>query len=98
MSDSRKRILFAVGGMLGVLLPIGLVVLVVLGVNAKRQVQTLVSDALGMEVSVAGRLGLGFFPGFLVSMENVQIRNRGPEVASAAQADLGIEPFPLLHS
>ena len=98
MSNSRKRILFAVGGVLGVLVLIGLVVLLVLGVNAKRQVQTLVSDALGMEVSVAGRLGLGFFPSFHVSMEDVQIRNRSSEVASAAQANLGIELFPLLHS
>ena len=98
MSNSRKRILFAVGGVLGVLVLIGLVVLLVLGVNAKGQVQTLVSDALGMEVSVAGRLGFGFFPSFHVSMENVQIRNRGSEVASAAQASLAIELFPLLHS
>ncbi len=98
MSNSRKRILFAVGGVLGVLVLIGLVVLLVLGVNAKRQVQTLVSDALGMEVSVAGRLGVGFFPSFHVSMEDVQIRNDGSEVASAAQASLGIELFPLLHS
>lgn len=98
MSDTRKRILFTLGGVLGVLLLIGLVVLLVLGVNAKRRVQTLVSDALGMEVSVAGGLGLGFFPTFLVSMEDVQIRNRGSEVASAAQADFGIELFPLLYS
>jgi hypothetical protein len=47
MSNSRKRILFAIGGVLGVLALIGVVVLLVLGVNAKRQVQTLVSDALG---------------------------------------------------
>jgi AsmA protein len=30
-------------------------------------------------------------------MENVEIRNRGSEIASAAQASLGIELFPLLH-
>ena len=77
---------------------VGVVVLLVLGVNAKRQVQTLASDALGMEVSVGGRMGIGFFPSFHITMENVQIRNDGSEVASAAQADLGIELFPLLHS
>ena len=98
MSNSRKRILFAVGGVLGVLVLMGLAVVLVLGVSAKRQVQTLVSDALGMEVSVGGRLGFGFFPSFHVSMENVQIRNRGSEVASAVQANLGIELFPLLHN
>ena len=98
MSNSRKRILFAVGGALGVLVLIGLVVLLVLGVHAKRQVQTLVSDTLGMEVSVAGRLRFGFFPSFHVSMEKVQIRNGGSEVASVAEANLGIELLPLLRS
>ena len=97
MSNSRKPILFAVGGVVGVLVVVGVVVLLVLGVNAKRQVQTLASDALGMEVSVGGRLDIGFFPSFHIAMENVQIRNRGSEVASAAQASLGIELFPLLH-
>ena len=97
MSNSRKPILFAVGGVVGVLVLVGVVVLLVLGVNAKRQVQTLASDALGMEVSVGGRLGFGFFPSFHIAMEDVQIRNRGSEVASAAQASLGIELFPLLR-
>jgi uncharacterized protein involved in outer membrane biogenesis len=73
------------------------VVLLILGVNAKRQVQTLASDALEMEVNVGGRLGIGFFPGLHITMENVRIRNRGSEIASAAQASLGIELFPLLH-
>src|SRR6266481_7723462 len=104
--DSRKRvgmsklpriILLAAGGLVGALILIAVVVLLVLGVNAKRQVQTLVSDALEMEVNVGGRLDIGFFPSFHITMENVQIRNRGSEIASAAQASLGIELFPLLH-
>jgi uncharacterized protein involved in outer membrane biogenesis len=98
MSNSQKAILFAVGGVLGVIVLVGVVVLLAHGVNAKRQVQTLASDALGMEVNVGGRLKVGFFPSFHITMENVQIRNRGSEVASAAQASLGIELFPLLHS
>jgi AsmA protein len=97
MSNSRKPILFVVGGVVAVLVVVGVVVLLVLGVNAKRQVQSLASDALGMEVSVGGRLDIGFFPSFHIAMENVQIRNRGSEVASAAQASPGIELFPLLH-
>jgi AsmA protein len=97
MSNSRKPILFVVSGVVGVLVLVGVVVLLVLGLNAKRQVQTLASDALGMEVNVGGRLDIGFFPNFRIAMENVQIRNRGSEVASAAQASLGIALLPLLH-
>ena len=97
MSNSRKPILFAVGGVVGVLVLVGAVVLLVLGVSTRRHVQTRASDALGMEVTVGGRLNVGFFPSFHIAMENVQIRNRGSEVASAAQAGLWIELFPLLQ-
>ena len=97
MSKSPKLILLAAGGLVGALILIAVVVLLIFGVNAKRQVQTLASDALEMEVNVGGRLGIGFFPSLHITMENVQIRNRGSEIASAAQASLGIELFPLLH-
>ena len=97
MSKSPKIIVLAAGGLAGTLILIGVVVLLIHGVNAKRQVQTLVSDALEMEVNVGGRLDIGFFPSLHITMENVQIRNRGSEIASAARASLGIKLFPLLH-
>src|ERR1700730_2207954 len=97
MSQSPKLILLAAGGLVGALIFIAVVLLLILGVNAKRQVQTLVSDALEMEVNVGGRLDIGFFPSLHITMENVHFRNRGSEIASAAQASLGIELFPLLH-
>jgi len=46
MSRSPKVILLATGGLVGALILVAVVVLLILGVNAKRQVQTLVSDAL----------------------------------------------------
>jgi uncharacterized protein involved in outer membrane biogenesis len=97
MSKSPKLILLAAGGLVGALILVAVVELLILGVNAKRQVQTLLSDALEMEVNVGGRLDIGFFPRLHITMENVQIRNRGSEIASAAQASLWIELFPLLH-
>ena len=97
MSKSPKLILFAAGGFVGALILIVVVVLLILGVNAKRQVQTLLSNALEMEVNVDGRLDIGFFPSLHITMENVQVRNRGSEIASAAQAVLWIELFPLLR-
>ena len=50
-----------------------------------------------MEVKVGGRMGLGFFPSLSITLEDVHIRNRGADVASAKQARLGIDLFPLLH-
>ncbi len=50
-----------------------------------------------MEVKVGGRLGIGFFPGLLVTLEDVHIRNRGTEVATARAARIGIDFLTLLH-
>jgi uncharacterized protein involved in outer membrane biogenesis len=97
MSKLPKLILLAAGGFVGALIVTAVVVLLILGTNAKSHVQTLLSDALEMKVNVAGRLNIGFFPSFHITMENVQIRTSGSEIASAAQANLGIELLPLLH-
>jgi len=97
MSKSPKLILLAAGGLVGALILMAVVVLLILGVNAKRQVQALVSDALKMEVNIDGRLNIGVLPSLHITMENVQVRNRGSEIASAAKAVLWIEPFPLLR-
>jgi uncharacterized protein involved in outer membrane biogenesis len=88
---------WAAGAAIAALILSAVAVFLILGVNAKRQVQTRLSDALEMEVKIGGRLDIGFFPSFHITMENLHIRNRGSEIASAAQANLGIELLPLLH-
>lgn len=62
----------------------------------KQRLEDAASDALGMEVSVDGRLGLKFFPGLLVTMKDVHIRNRDDDIVSAEDAWLWIDIFPLL--
>jgi len=98
MTQKRKLALFAAGGLIALLI-LGAVALVLLvDVNAhKPWLETAASDTLGMEVRIGGRLGIGLFPGFHVSLEDVRIRNRGADVASAKETILGIELLPLLH-
>jgi AsmA protein len=43
-------------------------------------------------------VGLAFAPGLVVTLEDVRIRNRGMEVASATQARLAIALLPLLRN
>lgn len=50
-----------------------------------------------MEVSVGGRLGIGFFPGLEVTLEDVYIRNRGTELVTASKARIGIDFLALLN-
>ena len=62
----------------------------------KARLEAIASDALGMELSVGGQVGIGFFPALLVTLDDVRIRQRGLDVASAKEATLGIELLPLL--
>jgi uncharacterized protein involved in outer membrane biogenesis len=64
----------------------------------KARLEASVSGALGMEVSIGGRLRIGFFRGLLITLEDVGVRNRGLDVASAKQAKLQIDLFPLLKN
>jgi len=98
MSKSLKIFFFAIGGFVGLLVFIAAALLVFLDANAyKPRFEAAASAALGMEVSVGGQLGIGLFPGLLVTLEDVHVRNRGAEVVSAGEVRLGIDLLPLLH-
>ena len=98
MSRSVKIILFAVGGFVSLLVFVALALLLFVDVNAyKPGLEAAASGALGMDVKVGGRLGIGFFPGLRVTLQDVNIRNRGADIASAKQVNLGIDLLPLLQ-
>ncbi|MGB8273936.1 MAG: AsmA family protein [Alphaproteobacteria bacterium] len=97
MSKS-KIILFAVSGFVALLVFGAAALLLFVDANAyKPRLEATASEALGMEVRVGGRMGIGFFPGLLVTLEDLHIRNRGADVASAKEATLGIDLLPLLQ-
>ena len=98
MANKRKIALFAAGGFFALLLLAAVALVLFVDVNTlKPRLETAFSDALGMEVRIGGRLGIGLFPGFHITAEDVRIRNRGADVASAKKAFLGIGLLPLLH-
>src|SRR3990170_2899365 len=98
MANKRKIALFAAGGLFALLILAAVALVLFMDVNPhKPRLEAAASDALGMEVRIGGRLGIGLFPGFHVTLEDVRIRNRGADVASAKETILGIELFPLLH-
>jgi len=97
MSRSPRIILFAVIGFVGLLVLVAAALLLFVDANVYRgRLEATASGALGMEVSIGGRLGIGFFPGLLLTLEDVHIRNRGVDVASAKEVRLGIDLLPLL--
>ena len=98
MANQRKIVLFAAGGLFLLLLLAAVALVLFVDVNAhKPRLEEAASDALRMEVRIGGRMGIGLFPGFHITLEDVRIRNRGADVASAKETLLGIELLPLLH-
>ncbi|MFA6149625.1 MAG: AsmA family protein [bacterium] len=98
MANKRKIALFAAGGIFALLILAAVALVLFVDVNTlKPRLEAAFSDALGMEVRIGGRLGIGLFPGFRITVEDLRIRNRGADVASAKKAFLGIELPPLLH-
>ncbi len=95
---SLKIVLFVVGGFVGLLLVAATTVLLFVDANAYRpRLEAAASGALGMEVRVGGRLGVGFFPGLHVTLDDVHIRNRGADVASAKEVRLGVDLLALFQ-
>jgi uncharacterized protein involved in outer membrane biogenesis len=98
MTNKRKITLFAAGGLVALLFLTAVALVLFVDVNAlKPRLEAAASDALGMEVRIGGRLGIGLFPGFHIVAADLRIRNRGADVASAKKTFLGIELLPLLH-
>lgn len=98
MPKSLKIILAAVSGFVGLLVVVVVALLLFVDAKAyKPKLEATASGALGMDVRIGDRLGIDFFPGLLVTLESVHIRNRGTDVASAKEARLGIDLLPLLQ-
>lgn len=99
MPKSFKTAILTGSGILVVLALIAAAVVLFLDANAfKPQIEAAADRAMGMKVLVKGDLSFGFFPGLHITLENVQVRNRGIDVGSARQAKLGIGILPLLKA
>jgi hypothetical protein len=97
MPRPRTIIRFTVIGAVGLLALVIAAVWLLADHNVpKARLEATASEALGMEVTIGGRMGIAFNPGVLVTLDDVRVHNRGAEVASAKQARLGIELLPLL--
>jgi AsmA protein len=96
--NALKIFLFALGGLVGIVLLAALAVMLLVNSDAyKPRAEAAASDALGMNVTVEGRLRIGYIPGLHVTLENVRIRNRETEIALVKEAELAIEPLSLLQ-
>src|ERR1700686_5479174 len=97
MSKSLKLTLYVAGALLATAVLVAAIMLLSWRAHAKPQLEAAASDALGMDVRIGGPLVLKFFPSVAVTLEEVRIRIRETEFASAKEARLGIELVSLLR-
>jgi uncharacterized protein involved in outer membrane biogenesis len=89
MSKSLKSILIAIVGLFGLLILISVALFFYVDTSSyKPRLERSASEAFGMEVHVGGRLGISFFPGLHVGLDDVRIRNQEMDIASAEEAAL----------
>ena len=98
MSKSRRTVLIAVIGFCLLLAGFAIALIVLVDADAYRdRLETAASDALEMDVRFEGRVGVRFSPGLHLRFEDVSISNDGEPVASAREATLGVEIWPLFR-
>jgi len=80
-----------------VLLLLGVGASLLLQAHAKERVRALASDAIAMELNIRGRVTLGVLPHLHVTMDDVELRNRGAEIGTAQHVAVNVELLPLLR-
>jgi uncharacterized protein involved in outer membrane biogenesis len=99
MSRSTKIVLRSIGSLLTLLVLIAVALVYFVDADVyKPHLQAATSKALGMEVSIDGRLGIGFYPGMSLKINDVHIHNRGKELVVAEDVRIGLELLPLLQN
>jgi uncharacterized protein involved in outer membrane biogenesis len=97
MSRSLRILSFSLIAAAALALLITAVAVLLLRATAKTRVESFASKALGMEVSVGGKVAIGVLPGLHIALTDVHVRTCGADLASAGDVDLGIKFLPLLH-
>jgi AsmA protein len=87
-----SRIVLAATGLVGLLFVVAAALLGLVDPNVyKTRLEASVSKALGMEVHIAGRLKIDFFPALLVTLEDVHFRHQAADVVSAREATIAVD-------
>ena len=94
MSTRLKLILMGVG-VLGLVAALSAFLLS--RVDVKSRFVAMATEATGLEVVVKGNVSIRLLPAPHVVLRGVSLRNKSAEIASAGEADIGVEFWPLLR-
>jgi uncharacterized protein involved in outer membrane biogenesis len=91
----KKKVLLITMGVI-TLVVIAIILALLLSIQAfKPQIETAASTALGMDVRIKGRMGIVFFPGFGLSLKDINVRNNGLDVVTIEKMRIRLKLIPL---
>jgi uncharacterized protein involved in outer membrane biogenesis len=95
MTRRKKKVLFITIGVITLAVVAGVLALL-LNIKAfKPQIEAAASSALGMEVRIRGRMGIDLFPGFGLSLKDVNVQKTGLDVVTIEEMKIGLKLIPL---
>jgi len=95
MTRRKKKVLFIATGVITLAVVAGVLALL-LNIKAfKPQIEAAASAALGMDVRIRGRMGIDLFPGFGLSLKDVNVQKRGLDVVTIEEMKIGLKLIPL---
>ena len=98
MAIDKKKLLFITTGVITLVVFVSILALL-LNIKAfKSQIEAAASTALEMDVRIKGRMGIVLFPSFGLSLKDVNVRNRGLDVATIEEMKIGLKLMPLARS
>ena len=91
----KKKILFITAGVITLVVLAGILALL-LNISAfAPQIEAAATTALGMDVRIKGRIGIALFPGFGLSLKDVNVRNKGLDVVTIEKMTIRLKLMPL---
>ena len=99
MPKSLKIFVYATAALIGLLVLTAVIASRFINANALRpHLEAAAARVTGMQMRIEGDIHIGFFPGVSLTLDRVQVHNRGIPLAKAEQAKLGIELISLLKN
>lgn len=97
MPKPRITPLRIAAAVVGLVLLVGLALTLFLDLDRyKPRIEAAASEAAGMEVRIGGRIGVGFLPRLHVTLEDLQVKNRGTDLFAAREVRVGVNALALI--
>jgi len=91
MALHKKKVLFIATGVITLAVVAGILALLLNMKAFKPQIEAAASTALGMDVRIRGKMGINLFPGFALSLKDVNVQKRALDVVTIEQMRIGLK-------